>query len=232
MEEARKSISEHVREAIETLPYLKHGLSEGVVNYSALARKLNKDLSEKTGRKINEESLVVAIKRYADEIGRREMSENVAELLAKSSISMQDDVSYALFHRADEVTESLQELINEVHWHFGEMRVIVQGAGKVFILLKKERMEGLLEKIDEHLVEMQKDYAMVSISTPKEAIITYGILNEMTSALAKKGVSIEIVSVPPELHFLVKSGDAEKTYRILKEIIQNAKDNIEGNSSD
>lgn len=215
-----KSLSESVRERINKYPYIKYALADGLVNYSALARKFSPEISAELNKKINGESLIVAIKRYADEIDKREKPKDIMELISKSTLSMQSDISYAMIERTSEALESVEGLLGETEWDLGEVRMVVQGANKIFLLLRSERLESFLEKLNVNAFEHNKEKAMVTIKLPKEAYSSYGVFVEMAQLLARKGISIELVSVPPELHFIIDERDCEITYKTLREFVK------------
>ncbi|MFH1256421.1 MAG: ACT domain-containing protein [Candidatus Diapherotrites archaeon] len=220
------SLSSIVRTLIDLNPYTKTSLADGLVNYSALARSLKPEIEKKLGKKVKEESIVVAIKRFADEIGGKKFSNSYAHIFANSTLSMQDDMSFALIKRNDKSAKKIEELLRETDWHTGEVRIVVEGAGQIMVLLKKHRLEPLLDLIESEVMDASHQNAIVSIRQPKEAVQTYGIIAEIASKLAQKGISIEIISAPPELHFMVNEKHATEAFQTIKSLIQQAKEQM------
>ncbi|MDO8428401.1 MAG: hypothetical protein Q7S92_04255, partial [Candidatus Diapherotrites archaeon] len=60
------SLSKAISNYLSNYPYIKIGLKEGIINYSALARKISPEIEKTTSKKVNEETVMVAIKRYSD----------------------------------------------------------------------------------------------------------------------------------------------------------------------
>lgn len=230
MNDLKKSISESVRESIDARPYLRHSLAEGLLNYSALARQVASEIEENTGKKVNEESLIVAIKRYADSMDKRIAPEAALEVIGNASLSMQEEISYALFNRSDRVREAVEELFREEEWELGEIKMVLDGANKTFVILKTKRLQKLLESTENELIETKNGKSLVSLEVPNEAYTTYGVLHEITEALAKAGISIEVVVIPPSLHFVVATDDVEKAYRILKDLIKRCRSTVGKNN--
>ncbi len=221
------SLSKTVAQAIENHPYIKYAVGEGIVNYSALARKFAPFLEKKLNKKINEESLIVAIKRYSDKHSSSSLGE-IRDLIGQSSLSMQDGVSYAVIKRTPETFEAVDTLFEEVDWGFNEIRTVVGSASHLVVLLGSSRMDDLLEKVEDSFVEVaDRDKAIVTVKLPREAFEAHGVLHEMTSVLAKNGVSINLFCFPPEIHFIVDEKDSEKTYKILRDLVKESKNNAE-----
>ncbi len=224
MEKSKYSLSEFARQTIDNSPFIKSCLADGLINYSALARRLCPEIEKRLGKDVNLESLVVAIRRYADgKLKEPTISKEIAGIIANSSVSLQTNVSYAVVEGTRETIESVKSLLEAAEWELGEMRVVVQSAGKIFLLLKKSRMDELKSMLNAGINELVEDKAIISVRTPKEGTEAYGIIGEMANALARKGISIELVSVPPELHFIVEEGKSDTAYHELKGMIDKLK---------
>ena len=66
-----KSIAVLTREYIKTHPSIADCLGDGLINYSALARKISKELAIK-----KEEAILIAARRYASEVQKKKKQEN------------------------------------------------------------------------------------------------------------------------------------------------------------
>lgn len=226
VEKSNHSLAEAVREEINSMPHIKTSLSDGVLNYSALARKISPYLSEKFGKKINEESIIVSIKRYADEMEESSNKFTYYEMFADSEITLQDNMCYTHFKRNDRVTSNIDKLYAEGDWKLGEMRVLIQGADQVMVIMKEKRVNQLLEELSEDVMFSIPNSALLTFRMPYESFKVYGMIAELTSTLAKKGISIELLTSPPDIHFLIDDADAERAYKTLKQLIKDSKQKL------
>ena len=217
------SLAEAVRKEISILPHIKTALSEGVVNYSALARKIMPNISEKLGKKLNEESVIVAIKRFADELDTTIKEPSHIEMFSESEVMLQDNMCYTHFRKTDRVIDSIDKLFAEEDWKMGEMRVLIQGADQVMIITKENRARNLLTELKGDIINSLSNNSLITFRMPIQSFSSYGVLAEMTSLLARKGISIELLSSPPDIHFLVNENDAERAYSTLKQLINDSK---------
>lgn len=222
-----KSLAEAVRNEIQILPHTKTSLGEGIVNYSALARKLMPKLSDKLGKKLNEESVIVAIKRYSDEMGHQEAEKSYLDMFANSQITLQDNMCYTHFKKNKEVIEKVDKLFSAEDWKLGEMRVLIHGADQVMVIMKENRVRELLKELDESVINSFSQSSLLTLNLPYESYSTYGIIAEVTSLLAKQGISLELISSPPDLHILVDEKDAERTYSTFKQLIKDSQKALE-----
>jgi hypothetical protein len=217
------SLAEAVRNEISILPHIKTALSEGVVNYSALARKIMPMISEKLGKKLNEESVIVAIKRYADELDFTIKEPSHIDMFAESEVMLQDNMCYTHFKKTDKVIDKVDKLFAQEDWKMGEMRVLIQGADQVMIITKENRARDLLTELKGEIINSLSNNSLITFRMPVDSFSAYGVLAEMTSLLARKGISIELLSSPPDIHFLVHEKDAERAYSTLKQLINDSK---------
>ena len=221
------SLSEAVREEINSYPHIKTALSHGIVNYSALARKFMDALAKKTGKTLNEESVIVAIKRYADELDEETLDKSYIDMFAEAEITLQDNMVYTHFKKNPRVMERLEKLISHEDWKVGEMRILIQGAEQVMLIAKKQRVEETISALSDDVILSLNNNALLTFRLPVHSYNVYGVIAEITKQLARKGISIEMVTTPPDLHFLVDEKDAERTYATLKQLINDSKKNTE-----
>lgn len=220
---AKSSLSDAVREEIHDLPHIKTSLNEGIVNYSALARKIMPRLTEKLGKKVNEESVIVSIKRYADEITSSAEGIDYTELFANSEISMQDDISYIHFRKNDNVVTKLAKFFSGEDWKIGELRILIHGGEQVMLLANTQRLNSMMDELAGDVIRQIDNSVLVTFRMPIESFEAYGIMAEITSLLSRKGISIEIISYPSDLHIIVQEKDAERTYATLKQLVSDSR---------
>ena len=58
-----KTIKEHITELLKEEPFLLEGINDGIINISALSRKILPEINKLTGKKINKNAIIMAIKR-------------------------------------------------------------------------------------------------------------------------------------------------------------------------
>ena len=85
------SVPEAVREIITRNRSVYDCMRMNVINYTALAVKIRPDVERETGRPVNLNTVVVAIKRYADSFGRRD---NILDdqVLKNARLSLTDGI--------------------------------------------------------------------------------------------------------------------------------------------
>ncbi|VVB99393.1 ACT domain protein [uncultured archaeon] len=217
------SLAEIVRQEISSTPYIKAALSDGVINYSALARRLMPVVQKRLGKKVNEESIVVSIKRYADELGGKEKAKNIMEYFAGSEVNLQDNICYAKFRKNDRTLSKIEKIFAEEDWNVGETRMMIESPDQIATILKETRFQEIKEELKDDTLYFTNHSSILTARMPLESFNDYGIIAEMSSLLAKNGISIHVISSPPDIHFIVSEDDAEKAHHTIRELILSAK---------
>jgi len=221
------SLAEAVRNEVGTMPHIKSSLGDGIVNYSALARKIIPTISEKLQKTPNEESVIVAIKRYSDELNSNVTEPSHLKMFADSEVMLQDGMAYTHFRKTDRINSKVEKLFAKEDWNMGEMRVLIKGADQLMLIAKETRLKELKEEFSEEILHSITNGALVTFRMPFESFNVFGLIAEITSLLAKKGISVELLSSPPDIHFLVDEVNAEKAYATLKKLVKDSKSAIE-----
>lgn len=78
------SVREQVEDFVEDRPYIQHALSEDIVNYSALARKIEPEIEG------GFEAIKIALRRYQEELKsqRKKRQEKITDILGETSIEL------------------------------------------------------------------------------------------------------------------------------------------------
>lgn len=218
------SLSDAVRQEINNIPHIKTALSDGIVNYSALARKIAPILKEKLQKSLNEESIIVAIKRYAEDMEIHGKGQSYTKIFAGCEITLQDNMNYVHFRKNPHVFAKIEKLFDEQNWKFGEMRALIQETDQIMVMMKEDRLEEVIEELSEEILFIVKNGSMLTLRVPSETVSTYGVLAEITTQVAKRGINIAgLLCTLPDIHILVDENEAERAYSTLKRIIMECK---------
>ena len=212
-----------VRDELFSMPHIKTSLVNEVINYSALARKIMRPVSQKLGKQISEENIVLALKRCAQELMLSKPEGNYLEVLSESEITMQDNILFVKYSQTEELAQKMARLFAEGEWKIGELRIFIETGDQALLIMKKDRLESVFGSVWEHLADSAREHSLVSITLPDNSSECYGTIAELSSCLANSGISFELVTTPTELHFLVDEKSSEKTFHILKEILRQAR---------
>lgn len=203
MKQKVNSLSKTVREHLQEKPYLMYAIENGIINYSALATKLKPDIEDTLGRKVSMEAIAVSIRRYAEDLVKEASVQEakLLELLAKSQISMKNNIVDMTFKKGDLKVQGYTPIHTS------------SGSNADTLVINNED----LSKVDVvNAIDVRKNLVEISIISPIEIEVTPGFVAYTTGLLASNGINIiEVVSCYTDTIFVVEEKDAVKAFEIL-----------------
>ncbi|MFB6209094.1 MAG: hypothetical protein ABEJ56_03050, partial [Candidatus Nanohaloarchaea archaeon] len=194
------------------------------VNYRGLARYLKDSVEEKTGREdVNLDSIVVAIRRYEDDLQYSEFhSEQIREVLRKSEITMKSNIIYYTFPREKKYQDLVLETYDKIDRLSGDRIYFFQSDAEIGIVVNENNSELIEQKIKRREAKnIEKNLSILVMDSPEEILESHGFLNYLLQQITLKGVGIiEMFATYTETVFLVKEENATTAYSVLRELIE------------
>lgn len=196
------SISELVWLYIKRRPFLKEVLRSGIVNYSALARKISLDAF---GNLEHQDAVKMALIRLSSKIEKLEtdLEGKILSVLKKSSMMIKNKIAVVI---ATKYFEDLKPL------SFAK-----SGRHITYILEQKD-----LEKLprSKAVWKVEENLNLITIESPEELEDVPGVISYILGALASEGINVvEFISCYTATLLVIKQADTERAYRVLSTIM-------------
>jgi len=191
MEQNNIPISKQVKIYIERKPYILEAVEQNIVNYSALAREISKDLNLK-----NKDTVKAALIRFGekDREIKRKAQEKTIEILRGANFSIKNKIA-ALHHNS-----------------FVDVKAVAYSktpSGYMFFLDEDIARKSNFKKIEYNL-------AILHLKSSEEIEHTPGVIAFILSALASEGINVShFMSCREDTFIVVKEYDAPLAFRIL-----------------
>ncbi len=199
-----KSLAKIVREILETKPYCKYGLEIGVVNYSALAKKIQNEVKDRIGRDVSHDAIAISIRRYAEGLKKTSVSreKELLKLLKNSHISIRNKIADITFKKG-QLPENSATPIHTLSGTNVDVLIIDQND------IDKINMNNALE-IRKNLVE-------ISLITDSSVEGIPGFVQYITGLLAENDINlVEVISCYTDKMLILEEKDAMTAYEILQ----------------
>jgi len=215
MKAINMSVPDVVREIITNNRSIHDCLKMDLINYTALAVKIQKDVEAQVGGPVNLNTIVVAIKRYADSYERKDEVQS-EPVLKNARLSLTDGIVDVKFSANDFGTDDLVDLMNrftQINPDYEFFRLTDS-----FRLLTEDisDVRKLLESFPDQKNNLQTGLAKISIRIPptqnRSDVVSY--LFEM---LHSRG--IEIINAyfgQDDIIIILREKDAARAYEILR----------------
>lgn len=196
------SISDTVRVYLKNKPYTQEALEYGIVNFSALARLIQKELGIK-----NYQAIKAAIRRYAEhmESVKGSIEARALKVLKENRIALLDGVHVIVSDEELEIDNDAKVKIDNYYVY----------------LTRKNVMKDLGKKAKESIIKVNDNCSTLIIYSGENLESGSGVVAFLTSLLAEQNINVvELISCYTETIIVVNRTDALRSYEILSGIVK------------
>lgn len=212
-----RTVPEIVEQLVRNHPLLEEGLRQGIINLSAYARQIKGMVEKHLSKPVTEASILMALRRM--EKHGEEIATKVKSWVA-TDISVRSHLVELTYSNSPTLFDSIKQTLQEITLSSDSFLTITRGMQETTLLLSQHYAEATKAKlISEHLRGEIRELSAITIGLPKEAVETVGLHYTILKQLAWEGINIiEEVSTYTEFTIVVRDGDVESAFRVLKRL--------------
>jgi hypothetical protein len=214
------SIGTATEALINRSPFLREAMAEDLINISALARKLQPDIEEMMGKKVNEGAIVMAIKRMTPGLYQR-LNMKITNMMGDlGDFLIRNNLTDFTFENSDTLKTTQTLLFETISKESDSFFALCQGVTETSYVLQ-ERHSALVEKYfaKERMKSHNLNLSSVTVVLPNLNNEIYGVYYYLLKHLAWQGINIvEIVSTSTEFTVVVRQADVESAFSILMQL--------------
>ena len=213
------SIADATRGFIDDHPSIREALAEDIVNFTALARRIQSELAL-----ANEEAVTIAARRYL-----RELSATTAEttsidrIIGGSRLLVESHVALVRIRDDWELIDRLLAVGRAALADRTGRRLfqLYQGTEAITILCEEGYLSTILPEIPAKArVSVERGLGLIAFRSDREVAETRGVVARMTSRLYRAGINcLETVSVHTDSIFVFRDADMIPAYQVLTELV-------------
>lgn len=209
-------VAKQVRDYIASHPSVADALKMDIVNYSALARKICKELGIR-----REEAVLAACRRYPVDKLRGYNEDAVRRMLQRSRVQTRTKVATITVVEGMDVLQRLGDVVEELLDENRECRLIQVSQGTV-IIVDDDSVSRVTKKLrSEHIIGVTRGLVEIAVTSPETIEKTRGLLAFLSGALASRGINIvEEMSCYTDTIFILERKDMTPAMEILAQNLQ------------
>jgi len=207
------SVPHAVRQIIGSSTLFFQALSTGIANYTALAQKIKPEVEKLTKSEVNVNTLVVAIKRFADSLDGIDYEyhpifEGVRMSLTGSIIDID-------FHETDDVYQILDEILElgsgyNMFRTNKQIRLFAEDIDEIRTMFKSSPKRAIGEITD--------GLSKITITVQSDKENTYEVLSLVLSLLHNNRIPLyNAFFTQNEIILILGMNDAAKAYEVIRE---------------
>lgn len=217
------TIPEIVERVVRESPLLEEGLVSGILNLSALARQIRKQVERESKKPAGEGAIVMALKRLTPRLksrlpALRRVIRDLSDLSVRSGIA---ELTYAA---SPTLVECQKRLLDEAAQDSRRFVVFTQGANEVTVLLSADLVRTV-EKIfrRERLVSRLDGLAALSVRLSPKSVEVPGVYYTVLKQLLWDDVNVvEVVSTLTEFTVILDRRQVDRAFSALSNFLWNA----------
>lgn len=201
--------AQKVEEFVNQSPYMREAITDGLVNLSALARKLKPQIEDELMKDVSESAIFIALQRYASKL-QPFYQVNPAEYLA--NLSLRSDLFELTVKNSPTLLVKLAKLTQSIVGQPTTLLVFTQGQYETTVITSKS-LAGELKRAleDEETTNTIADLTGITLQRTHGQIETTGVLQFPLRILAWEGISvIEIVTTLNEIMIVVRDFEVDR----------------------
>lgn len=214
------SIPEVVKQIVKQSPFLEEGLAQGIINYSALARKIKSQVEEILYKEVENGAIVMALNRLSKKIKHNNQNQLNQVLKQLTDITVRSNIVEFTYANSPTLIRKQVILVNNVRKDSNSFLTITDGIFETSIFASSG-FEKQIEKIfeGEHLKSKVSGLSSITIILPELASHVAGVYYTILKQLAWDGVNlIEVVSSFTELTFFLEEKYINQAFGVLKKL--------------
>ncbi len=215
-----RTVAEVVEEIVGAAPFLEDGLALGILNLSALARRLRPRVEAALLKEVSDAAVMMALKRLAPRFTSK--GAEVSRLLRRmGELTVRSSLVEFTFRNSDSILEPQKELLHAIQRRSNTFITVTQGVFEVTVIASAV-LADTIEKVfaSEKKVSRLDDLSAINIRLPRETVHTPGVHYVILKQLAFADINVvEVVSTFTELTVVLSHQDVDRAFTVLKRFL-------------
>jgi len=202
-------------EYIENHPSIRNCLKKGLINYSALARQIAKELDQE--KESSFDAIIIACRRFSEKSSYGEdLDATILQLFNNGKFEIRNRVSVLIIDSSVGL-ENLIQSVNKIIQKSDNFHLI-QGTKTFNLVIDDEFAKEIELKFKPYVIKSTNSLVQLTHKTDPKIKDTRGFLTFLTGLFADNGINIyEAVSSWTDTIFLIDKKDTEKAVSLIGE---------------
>jgi len=210
-------ISDIVEEEIRRTAFLEAALADGIINHSALARRLRPRIERRLLRKVSNAAVMMALRRLGPRLARR-TGGRVPSHPGLGELTVRSHLLEYTFHNSSTLRTKQRRLLARLA-HAPEAFVTYTQGVSQGMLIVSASLERAVEEIfaGEHRVAALRNLSALVLRLAPSIVKTPGAYYRILKQLAWENINVvDVVSTYTEFAILIQDSQVDAAFRALR----------------
>ena len=219
-----KSIPEVTEKIILESPYFLEALRDGLLNISAVSRKIKPFVESELKKEVKTAAIVMAMKRFSENINPNKDKKLQSILNNLSEITVRSNLVEFTFKNSDSLKTKQVKLISKINEQKDTFLTLSRGVFETTMVISKSEVEIIKNLYkDEICLSNINNLSSITIKLPKENTEIAGVYYYLLKRLAWRGINITaVISTTNEFTIVLKEEEINTAFSILNQLKKTA----------
>ena len=215
-----KTISQAVSEYIKSKPFLSSALSDGIINFTSLSRKIKPEIEEMLRKNVNNGAIVMALNRLSLNL-EFQHTQKIKRVIKKiEEVSVRSNLVDYNFKVSDTILNSQSNILKNIYESKNDFYTSSRGIDECNIVVSKNLCQLVEnELVNEFCINKTDQLSAISFKLPEENVSVPGIYYYVFQKLSWEGINInQVISTSNEFTILVSESEVDKAFSIINKL--------------
>ncbi len=206
-----------VERVVKESPLLEEALAAGLINLSALARKIRPAVSAELEKKVSDAALLMALKRLTPKLTDRG-SQTRKILKSMGDMTVRSSLTEFTFLNSATILESQKRLLHHSAVSHDQFMTFTQGVFETTVIVSSS-LEKVVKQVfvREKMISRVGELSAITLRLPAKSISTPGIHYAIMKQLAWDNINVvEVVSTYTEFTMILEKKQVDRAFTKLK----------------
>ena len=225
------SVTKAVDETLVVFGFISLPLALGVINYSAMARRIRPTIEEKLQRKVTQGAITIAIQRAAAKLSSDRGTMALVDAVSKTKTRISTGQGVAFFRNTPLTRLEISRTFAESASRDSSSNFrLLSRAEDIVVISSEENCQKLIKAVQRKSPgegEFVGRKAVITLLMPKLALGTAGYLNFFLNELTYHGINLlQVFTTRTGISFVIDDADAALAYDRLNYMISTCRNRL------
>lgn len=216
------TVAEVLNKVVLETPFLEEGIADGIINLSALARKVRPQVEKTSMKPVSESAILMALKRMSPKLTKK-IKLNKQSIFRAGDLTVRSDLSEFTFLKSDTLVEKQKALLHEIKERADHFVTFTQGVFEITTIVNADLTETV-ETIfkGEKVISQLGNLAAITIRLSPQTVHTPGVHYSILKQLALRDINVvEVVSTYTEFTIILEKDHVDVSFSVLLKFLSN-----------
>ncbi len=213
-------ISKVIERLINQSPFIQEAISEGLINISSLARKLNPDIANITGKEVSDSAIIMAIKRMPPGTNQK-IERRIKNFMADlGDLIVRSNLVKSTFNNYVGISQDQAKFLTQIKDISDNFYTVSRGVAETTIITNEQFKSQITTIFNQaQLISESSELSSITMKLPPVNSEISGVYYYLLKKLAWEGINLaEVISTTNEFTIVVDTKIVSKAFTVLMDL--------------